>query len=90
MSLLTLPPFLTRRKETVEPDLAEPNAVMRFLTQGGATVTVTGSGRHSENHHWKCLGCGDTDNGIGRYDWDARNEANAHAVNFRCMPKAGL
>ncbi|MGW0904999.1 hypothetical protein [Streptomyces sp. NPDC002853] len=41
MSLLTLPPFLTRRKETaVEPAMSEPNVLMQFLTRGGASVEL--------------------------------------------------
>ncbi|ARX81546.1 hypothetical protein SMD44_00944 [Streptomyces alboflavus] len=94
MPLLALPPFLTRRKEaampetTVEPDKTGPNVLMRFLTQGGAIVVVTGSGLYGlEDNHWKCLGCDDTDNVIGRYDWDARDKANDHATHCRAMPK---
>ncbi|MEG8275749.1 hypothetical protein [Streptomyces sp. AHA2] len=86
--------FLTRRKdnpmaETVTATEKPANDVlMRFLTQGGAEVHVTGSGRYgAEDHHWMCLGCSETDNGIGRWDWDARQQANGHATNCRAMPK---
>ncbi|QCX81231.1 hypothetical protein C9F11_38240 [Streptomyces sp. YIM 121038] len=85
--------FPKRRKEiamteTAAPADTHPNALMRFLAQGGATVIVTGSGRYGdEDHHWKCLGCDATDNGIGRYDWDARDQANGHATVCRAMPK---
>lgn len=92
MTLLTLPPFLTRRKETAMPETTtltktDPNVLMRFLTQGGAIVIVTGSGRHVEDNHWRCLGCGDSSNYIGRWDWHARDAANAHAEQCRAMPK---
>lgn len=45
MSLLTLPAFLTRRREdTTMPEITTPEAstgtVMRFLTQGGAIVEL--------------------------------------------------
>jgi S-adenosylhomocysteine hydrolase len=94
MSLITLPAFLARRKETTvsqttpAPATTKNNVLMRFLTQGGAEVHVTGSGRYgAEDHHWMCLGCSETDNGIGRWDWDARQQANGHAANCRAMPK---
>ncbi|MBZ6290378.1 hypothetical protein KVH30_02170 [Streptomyces olivaceus] len=96
MSLITLPAFLARRKETVVPETtpapaeAKSNVLMRFLTQGGATVIVTGSGNYgAEDNHWMCLGCNETDNGIGRWDWDARDQANGHASTCRAMPKSG-
>ncbi|WP_372344704.1 hypothetical protein [Streptomyces sp. KL116D] len=46
MSLLTLPAFKIRRKEAAMPETVtdptktEPNVLMRFLTQGGATVEL--------------------------------------------------
>ncbi|WP_369211340.1 hypothetical protein [Streptomyces flavofungini] len=94
MSLLTLPPFLTRSKETTvhetttAPATTKSNSQMRFLTQGGAEVHVTGSGCYgAEDHHWMCLRCSETDSGIGRRDWDARRQANAHAKGCQSMPK---
>jgi hypothetical protein len=95
MSLLTLPAFLIRRREdtsmpetTITPAATEPNVLMRFLTQGGATVIVTGSGDYgSEDNRWKCLGCNDKDSGIGNWEWRARDAANAHAEKCRAMPK---
>ncbi|MGW6222231.1 hypothetical protein ACWF8U_20375 [Streptomyces olivaceus] len=51
MSLITRPPFLTRRQETamtVQSETTEnstPAPVMRFLTIGGAEVHVTERGR---------------------------------------------
>ena len=98
MSLITLPAFLIRRREdttprpetTTTPQQADDGILMRFLTQGGATVIVTGSGRYgAEDCRWKCLGCGDTDRNraVARYDWDARNKANDHATDCRAMSK---
>lgn len=46
MSLITLPAFLARRKDTAMPETTTPaektadDVVMRFLTQGGATVEL--------------------------------------------------
>ncbi|MFD7705653.1 hypothetical protein [Streptomyces sp. NPDC059786] len=94
MSLLTLPPFRFRRKETAMPETAaptktEPNILMRFLTQGGATVVVTGSGRYVEDNGWRCLGCGGSDNGVGWGLGRVRDQANAHAKDCQSMPKPG-
>ena len=89
--------FLTRRRDTPAPATAptteapaQPadNVLMRFLTHGGATVTVTGSGRYgAEDCRWKCLGCGASDERVPRYDWLAREKANGHAAACRAMPK---
>lgn len=90
--------FLARRKDTPMNDTTETtttpapqtssDVLMRFLTQGGATVVVTGSGRYgAEDHHWTCLGCGADSSGIGFWDWDARQQANDHAATCRAMPK---
>lgn len=101
MSLITLPTFLTRRREgttmtdatiteaTETPTTVAGNILMRFLTQGGATVVVTGSGKYAaKDCHWKCLGCGNENNKkFPAYDWSARNEANEHATDCRSMPK---
>jgi len=97
MPLLSLPAFLTRRREdtpmteTTAPAEASSDVLMRFATQGGATVIVTGSGRYAaEDHYWKCLGCNDGSRPAGgRYDWWARDAANEHATNCRSMPKPG-
>lgn len=97
MSLLTLPAFLARRKDTPMPETAETSATqtddnvrMRFLNQGGAIVFVTGSSHYgAEDHHWRCAGCHETDNGIGRWDWEARRQANAHATACRALPAQG-
>jgi hypothetical protein len=92
---ITLPAFLTRHKEspvseTTAPAENGPNVLMRFLTLGGAIAIVTGSGSYgAEDCHWKCLGCDDTDNGIPRWGWNARDAANAHAGQCRAMPKPG-
>jgi hypothetical protein len=98
MSLISLPAFLTRRREdTPMPDTTDTqtsqqatDVLMRFLTQGGAEVHVTTSGRHvDKDHHWKCQGC-DDNNGksLPLYYWEARNDANAHAAGCRAMPKS--
>lgn len=94
--------FLTRRHNASTPDTTaadtatpaaaqdQDNVLMRFLTQGGAEVHVTGSGSYgAEGCRWKCLGCGDTDRNraVARYDWDARSKANTHATDCRAMPK---
>ena len=93
--------FLTRRKdnpmadtqtlETAQPttEQTDSNILMRFLTQGGATVIVTGSGRyHAKDCRWKCLGCDDQSNeNFPSYDWNTRREANEHAAHCRSMPK---
>jgi S-adenosylhomocysteine hydrolase len=86
--------FLTRRKDTPALDdtaaqNADSDVLMRFLTQGGAQVHVTGSGRYgTQDHHWTCRGCDNTShNGIALYDWQARDEANTHATDCRAMPK---
>lgn len=87
--------FLTRSKNTTDQIPAETNkpdsnVLMRFLTQGGATVIVTGSGHYgAEDCKWKCLGCGDADSNraVARWAWDARDKANDHATGCRAMPK---
>lgn len=93
MSLLALPAFLTRRKDTPMPETTpasiSDNIAMRFLTQGGAEVHVTASGRHvDKDHHWKCQGCDDSNGkSFPLCYWEARSEANAHAAACRAMPK---
>jgi hypothetical protein len=76
--------FLTRRKDTPMPDTtatetpapqADDNVVMRFLTQGGATVelyphawtethyNIDNKPRNRvdrEGFEWRCLGCDET------------------------------
>ncbi|WP_394436242.1 hypothetical protein [Streptomyces sp. SGAir0957] len=91
---LPLPAFMTRRKETAMPETTAPAETkwkihMRFLTQGGATVIVCGSGGSVEDHGWRCLGCDATDNGVGWWLRSARDQANAHAANCRALPKPG-
>lgn len=82
MSLIALPAFLTRRREsTPMPETTElaETPVMRFATQGGAEVHVTRRGLV------RCLGCDHTHN------WSsvvyARTDANDHASECRSMPK---
>jgi len=93
MALRTL---FTRRPST--PADAAPTqpvddgVLIRFRTQGGATVLVAGSGdrRDTNGHHWKCYGCGDTDDWrylSGRSLSTTRGVANTHAANCRAMPK---
>lgn len=92
MPLITLPPFLTRRKETVmteatAPARIEPNVLMRFLTQGGAAVELRKEVKRGRVvYPYLCLGCD--------YEFDnyssvvsAREEANKHAEKCRAMPK---
>jgi len=82
MSLITLPAFLTRRREdTTMPETCNTAevTVMRFATQGGAEVHVSARGLV------RCLGCDYTHN------WSstvyARTDANEHATDCRSMPK---
>jgi hypothetical protein len=66
------------------------NVRMQFLTQGGATVNVTGSDVYgSEDNRWTCLGCDDGSDRFssGRYLHSARDAANTHATNCRSLPK---
>lgn len=100
MSLLSLPAFLTRRREdTPMPETETTAPLMRFLTQGGAQVHVTRIGtytvRGASGHcwgehedHWTCHGC---DQGIGSHKRftprDIRDQANEHANDCRAMPK---
>lgn len=94
---MPLPAFMTRHKETVVPETTastktESDVLMRFLTQGGATVVVTGSGHYAaEDNRWKCLGCdqGADRYSTGRYIGIARDDANRHAGKCRAMPKPG-
>jgi hypothetical protein len=93
MSLLTLPAFLARRKETAVPETTptpttnKSNVLMRFLTQGGATVELRKEPKPGRLvYPYLCLGCD--------YEFDnyssivhARSEANAHAESCRAMPK---
>lgn len=72
---------------TAQPEKTDNDVLMRFLTQGGAQVHVTGSGRYVEDNNWKCLGCNDGSEGSGRHDWIARDAANEHASACRAMPK---
>ncbi|MFE6474632.1 hypothetical protein [Streptomyces rochei] len=63
------------------------NVLMRFLTQGGATVELRKEHRRDRTvYPYLCLGCD--------YEFDnyssvvhARSEANAHAEGCRAMPK---
>ncbi|MDX2800104.1 hypothetical protein [Streptomyces scabiei] len=70
-----------------QPEKPADNVLMRFLTQGGAQVHVTGSGSYVEDNNWKCLGCNDGSRGSGRHHWLAREAANAHASACRSMPQ---
>lgn len=84
MSLITLPAFMTRRREDATDVVAEVAPVsekpsMRFATRGGAEVHVTGRG------FIRCLGCDHTHNWSSTVD--ARVEANAHAAGCWSMPK---
>ena len=85
--------FLTRRKETTMTDTATSapkpadNVLMRFLTQGGATVELRKESKSGRLvYPYLCLGCD--------YEFDnyssivsARGEANEHAAACRAMPK---
>lgn len=67
------------------PVASEPAPLMRFLTLGGAVVTVTGSGGE---YYARCLGCGwrDFRNPIDTPE-RARGYANGHAGGCRSMPR---
>lgn len=99
MSLLTLPAFRFRRRETAMPETAtptktEPNVLMRFLTQGGAEVRVTVHGRFERTsfsghtygvtaHHWTCLGCTDGSDHYDRLD-ESDARTKANAHAEKC------
>jgi hypothetical protein len=95
MSLLALPALFARRKETAVPETTtaptrtQPNVLMRFLTQGGATVEVSKKTKRDRVvYPYLCLGCAygfDNYSSVG----PARDEANAHAEKCRAMPKPG-
>jgi hypothetical protein len=90
LAFLNRRPAANQQSEPALPEESEKptdNVLMRFLTQGGAQVHVTGSGRYVEDNNWKCLGCNDGSGGHGRHDWIARDAANEHATNCRAMPK---
>ena len=85
--------FLTRRKETAVPETTtapaatKSNVLMRFLTQGGATVELRKEPKRGRLvYPYLCLGC---DYEFDNYDSivHARGEANAHAESCRAMPK---
>ncbi|WP_108990426.1 hypothetical protein [Streptomyces coelicoflavus] len=85
--------FLTRRKETTVPETtpapaeAKSNVLMRFLTQGGATVELRKEAKPGRLvYPYLCLGC---DYEFDNYDSivHARGEANEHAATCRAMPK---
>lgn len=85
--------FLTRRKDptmtatTAQTEKTTDDVVMRFLTQGGATVELRkGSKPGRLVYPYLCLGC---DYEFDNYDSivHARTEANEHAANCRAMPK---
>lgn len=83
MSLLTLPAFLTRRREDTAMAATDETTVMRFATQGGAEVHVL-DGSHS--YPVRCLGCDYTHNNWSSIVY-ARSDANEHATDCRSMPK---
>lgn len=96
MSLITLPPFMTRRKETVMPETVttapaetEPHVLMRFLNQGGAMVELRKERKRDRTvYPYLCLGCDDEFDNYSSI-WNARDEANKHAEKCRAMPKPG-
>ena len=88
MSLITLPAFLTRRKETAMTDAttvpeAADDVVMRFLTHGGAEVHVL-----RDRLGIRCQGC-DHERASHAAIGYARDNANDHAAACRAMPKSG-
>ena len=73
---------------TKSPTAEKPNVLIRFLTQGGATVELTEAIRagRGTTYPFECLGCGyDFDNYSSFYD--AREFANEHAEKCRAMPR---
>lgn len=60
-------------------------AVMRFLTLGGAEVVVVPVQETYYSHAWECLGCDRDDQCLKLYI--ARDAANEHAGECRAMPK---
>ncbi|MEU5742048.1 hypothetical protein ABZ784_29155 [Streptomyces tendae] len=85
--------FLTRRKETAVPETTtapvapKSNVLMRFLTQGGATVELRKEAKRGRLvYPYLCMGC---DYEFDNYSSivDARGEANEHAASCRAMPK---
>ncbi|MEU3990131.1 hypothetical protein AB0F24_17440 [Streptomyces platensis] len=73
---------------TNSPAAEQPNVLMRFLTQGGATVELTKAVRagRGTTYPFECLGCGyDFDNYSSIVD--AREYANDHAEKCRAMPR---
>jgi hypothetical protein len=77
---LTLPTFLTRRKEnpvvetTTTPVKAEPDVLMRFLTQGGAVVEL-----HRQVRRVR------TRAGAGRYLLPDGKTRSSQGFNWRCL-----
>lgn len=84
MSLITLPAFLTRRREdSTMPETAPAESVlMRFATQGGAEVHVI----DKYNYPVRCLGCDYKRDSVSSIVY-ARDFANDHATECRSMPK---
>lgn len=64
------------------PVVADP-AVMRFLTLGGAVVTVTFS---DSRYYARCRGCNWRNYGRSS-ETSTRDDANTHAGECRAMPR---